>query len=155
MQAIINGIDAIARAMSVAVEVLFRILDAVIEAVARVSIKIVDLIRAMWRLLWYTAPFIGIIVIGNIDDVFLLQIVGYAVLAFVCLLLVREFLAEATRFEGAEKVSDPADRSRIVMIIFWLNILIYGYLICRFHPEIISVYFKQAWNYVRSSRQGF
>ena len=124
----IRVLNTVIAAIGIAVDAMAKFLDRAIVAIQRVSRKIVTLLLAIFRLLFYLLPFVLFIVIGLSKNWPFLYVIGAIVLVFAAILFVRDLLVAFKEDSIEERKEEKIEHAgRVIVIIIILNILTIGY----------------------------
>ncbi len=140
MRAILLVLDALIRALDLAVNTIYRGLDSLIEVVDRMARRIANLIYNGLRLLFYIFPFLSMILIGDWEGLNWLWYIGIAFVSLILILFVRELLAQWLGSERSIEI-DNTQKQRVFVLVLILNSAMLAYFFLKFQGEI-----KMLWS---------
>jgi hypothetical protein len=141
MRAVLLVLDALIRGLELAVNIIYRSLDNLIEVIDRMARRIASLIYNGLRLLFYIFPFLSMIVIGDWEELNWVWYIGIAFVALVVILFVRELLAQWLGSDRTIEI-DNTQKQRVFVLVLILNIATSGYFILKSQNEIRMIWIQ-------------
>jgi len=141
MRAVLLVLDALIRGLELAVNIVYRSLDNLIEVIDRMARRIASLIYNGLRLLFYIFPFLSMIAIGDWEKLNWVWYIGIAFIALIVILFARELLAQWLGSDRSVEI-DNTQKQRVFILVLILNVAALGYFLLKFQYEIRMIWIQ-------------